>query len=612
MPNAHQSRRSLRARTPKRKQFYRRWWFWAIVVVLLVIAAAAWIGVRALQAKDNLEAAVPAVSTLKEQVLAQDIDGAKKTLADVAPKVREARDLTSDPIWRAAELIPVAGSNLTAVRELADVTDSIVADAVPPLLEVVDTVMADGLKPVNGALNVALLSDAIPQIEEATAVFENASAVVNGIDTSQTIGQVTAAQKTMSDMLASIEPALDAAKQVLPLLPPALGTQGPRNYLILFQNNAEARALGGMPGALVLMTIDQGKVALGQQATGGDFRSYAPPVVAVPDGVQELYGNGFGTTMANATVRPDFPSAAQIARAMWLDEFGVAVDGVISIDPVALSYVLKATGPVPLATGEVLSSDNAVALLMNEVYIRFPGLTEEERFAQDAFFGAVVASTFGTVMQGNLDPKVLLSSMIQAIDERRLMIWSANEAETTQLVAGGLDGALPVSDGKTDEVGVYFQDAIGSKMDYYLSQRVVLSQGSCRADGRENYRVSVDVMNNAPLDAGESLTPYIVGINPDVELGDIRIDLITYAPPGSTISAIWVDGEPVEVTPFHDSQYPVAKVRTAFAPGTGRNVTFDIVAAEPGKRELAALLTPLVHPTEVVKQELDCAAVPAE
>lgn len=62
------------------------------------------------------------------------------------------------------------------------------------------------------------------------------------------------------------------------LLPPMLGVSGERNYLLLFQNPAELRATGGIPGAVALLNANNGKLDLVQQASSSDF----PKVPARP------------------------------------------------------------------------------------------------------------------------------------------------------------------------------------------------------------------------------------------------------------------------------------------------------------------------------------------
>jgi hypothetical protein len=225
----------------------------------------------------------------------------------------------------------------------------------------------------------------------------------------------------------------------------------------------------------------------------------------------------------------------------------------------------------------------------------------------------VIDGLFGTVMGGGLDLNLLASGVMQAADERRLLLWSTNEAETALIDQADLAGELPQSDAETDRVGLYTQDAIGSKMDYYLDQNVTLSQGSCRADGRESYRVSVNNTNVLSSDEVDDLTYYIVGDGSEgVRAGDIRIDLFAYAPPGAEFVGLSVDGVPESVEAFNDGDYPVSRLRTTIRPGVTQNVTFDLVAGEPGTRVLESILTPMVRPTALESTALDCATVPVD
>jgi hypothetical protein len=346
---------------------------------------------------------------------------------------------------------------------------------------------------------------------------------------------------------------------------------------------------------------------MGTPVGGDDFEKYPDSIVPVPDGVNELYARAFGTSILNATVRPDFTSAATVVQAFWRDSFGEDIDGVISIDPVALSYVLRATSPISLPSGDVLTADNAVSLLLNEVYRRFPGETASSRASQGAFFAQVINGVFGTLLAGGADPKVVAEGLVQAGQEHRLLLWSANENENALIADGKLGGSLPTSDATTEGVGLYTQDAIGSKMTYYLKQKVTLSQASCGADALETYRISTDLTNILTPEQVPGLTFYIVGDGTEgVTAGDIRIDVLAYAPPGSTIAGVRVDGKPVALRDLHDANYPVERLRVTIAPQQTRNVTVDIVAGQPGNRELTALVTPLAYPTPVDVSPLDC------
>ncbi len=57
---------------------------------------------------------------------------------------------------------------------------------------------------------------------------------------------------------------------------------------------------------------------------------------------------------------------------MYADRTGEKLDGVITTDPVTLSYLLKVTGPVVLPDGQHISADQVVPYVENGVYRDFP------------------------------------------------------------------------------------------------------------------------------------------------------------------------------------------------------------------------------------------------
>src|SRR5690606_5018452 len=139
----------------------------------------------------------------------------------------------------------------------------------------------------------------------------------------------------------------------LQLLPGALGAEGPRNYLMLFQNNAEARGAGGNPAAILLVNVTDGRISIAQQASSTDFQNARPtPVTALDPETTARYGDKVGRYMQDIMLTPDFTESADIMRAWWAETFGTPIDAVVSFDPVALGYLLGATGPVTLPTGE--------------------------------------------------------------------------------------------------------------------------------------------------------------------------------------------------------------------------------------------------------------------
>ncbi len=137
---------------------------------------------------------------------------------------------------------------------------------------------------------------------------------------------------------------------------------------------------------------------------------------------------------------PDFSESVDILRAYWAESFGTTVDAVVSFDPVALSYLLEATGPVDVPAGGgvvTISSDNAVQVLLHDAYNWF----DQEQ--QDAFFAATARAVFDALMSGGASPQAIFERLTRAIDENRLMYSPASEEEARLIGDSKLSGGLP-------------------------------------------------------------------------------------------------------------------------------------------------------------------------
>jgi hypothetical protein len=136
--------------------------------------------------------------------------------------------------------------------------------------------------------------------------------------------------------LVSARETLDAAENASTLAPAMLGSETKRRYLLLIQNNAEIRASGGIPGALAEVTADRGRLSLGQQATAVGLGPFVPPVAVDPQ-QKDIYSVRLGKFVQDVNLTPDFPTTASVVKQMWETRNpGETLDGVISIDPVAL------------------------------------------------------------------------------------------------------------------------------------------------------------------------------------------------------------------------------------------------------------------------------------
>jgi hypothetical protein len=579
---------------------------WSLsLIFVFVLFVAVWIASRALMARDALLGAVPLASSIGKTVL----DGESEISTDLDElqgRAASAASLTSDPIWRATEWVPVLGDNLTAFREAAFMIDELAADALPPLEELAGTFNIDSLGPVNGAFDLETFVSAQPRISEALNALEVADARASAIDTEKTVSQIGIAVDQVIDMVGSARTAVQSVDTAVSLLPPMLGADGPREYLLMSLNNAELRATGGIAGALAVIKVDQGRIELGNLSNANAIGEFDAPVLELSDSEEKLYGNLLGTYMQDVNYTPDFARSGELARAMWLERTGEEVDGVIAIDPVALSYILRATGPIDAGSGITLTSDNAADVLLSGVYTSFP-----EPSQQDEFFENAMGQIFSALVGGSADSMTLATALAEGVQENRIHIWSSEPTEQVKIDSTPLAGVVPKSTEETTAFGVYFNDATGGKMDYYLSSAIGVASAVCRNDGRPNFEVRVNLESRAPQDAAESLPSYVTGAAAfGVAPGNINTNVFVYAPEGSVPYSVMIDGQEFAFVDANDGSHSVAGVTVELTPGQQSEVTMKFVGLAGASAAVDLQHTPMS--TEVLTSldnYLDCTNV---
>lgn len=565
-------------------------------VLALAVLAVAWVGVRGWLAYGHLTAAQQRASSLAGDL--SDPAAARDAISSIAADAAAARSLTSDPVWEAAASLPWIGVQLAAVGSVSAAADDLAGTALTPLADAASSFSADTLRVRDGAIDVA----AIAGIQDAAAAgsigASRAAATVAAIDTAQLLPPLRAPIAEAASAVQQVAQGADALARATALMPPMLGADGPRSYLIVFQNNAEWRSLGGIVGATALMTTDGGRMSLSAQASSGDFTQYRDGVVPLPEGPLSVFGTRPARFVQNVTQVADFALAGQLAREMWAERTGVQVDGVISLDPVALSYLMRATGPITLPTGDVLTSDDAVSLLLNEVYLRYTQPRE-----QDAFFQAAASAVFDALAAGSTDPTALLDALARAGTENRLLLWSARETEQNVLAGTTLQGALPVTDEKQTGFGVYLNDATRSKMDYYLAADT--ATGWCTGvDGSTEATMTLRLRSDAPADAA-ALPDYITGAeSAGVPRGSARTVTWIYLPQGARlVSATATNGERV-VPSGNDSDRDVLAWTSQLAPGEEATATVRVQTR--WTPQLVVRATPTVNAMETPVISVNC------
>jgi hypothetical protein len=593
------SAESLRVRQRRRR---------AIVIVVavlvgLVVFAGLWVGVRGMMARTQLVAASTLAQRIEASALSGDTAATAGDVKSLQSKSARAVELTSDPVWRATEVVPGLGPNLVAVRQTAALVHQISVSGIPPLIDLASAVKLHDLVPHNGTFDLAVFTRAAPTLMKARLALDRSKAAAEAIHPSQTLPVIRRSVSHLVNLVESTASTIDGVDTAATLLPTMLGADGPRNYLLLSLNSSELRTPGGIPGALAVVHADHGQLTLDQRTSATALGRANSPVLPLSAAEKTLYDERLGTYMQNVVSTPKFARSGQLAQAMWKLKTGQDIDGVVAIDPVALGYILSATGPIDVGSGVTLNSSTAAKFLLSTVYQQIPDTT-----AQDDFFAGATRSIFGVLTGGSVNGSKLLDALSRSASQDRIHVWSVHPDEEKQLIGSTLAGGLPQSTAKSTAFGVYFNDATGAKMDFYLRSSIDVAAATCRSDGRPNFSVGVNLNLAAPRDAATVLPSYVTGRYAfGVEPGRVRTNVYVYAPPGAQPFSVTVDGKEVAFVSAKLDSHPVVGVVVEQGPQQKVHIGFKFIGDTGDPTRILLQHTPMYAPVATdTRGRVDC------
>lgn len=594
---------SSRARA-KTRRGWRRWLAWGIpgflAAYVLIVAVSAFVAYGALRD------VVPFAGQIQEQVASGDTEGAQQSVEGVAGKTSIARVATDHLFWRGLEWIPFVGDDIQSVRLAATAADDLVQKALKPFA----TVDITSIGPENGAVNLDAVRALAEPTSEAAAATEKVQIDLSAINTETLLSPVASAVGQLTSAVETLWPTLVRLDDLMPHLPTMLGAEGPRNYLVVVQNNAEARTTGGNPASLMMLTANQGRIAITQQAASTDFNNAREePIVQLDQGTSTLYGTRVGEYIQDSTMSPNFDETARVIRAFWQETYGDPGVGVLSLDPVALSYILGATGAVPLPDGTQLTSDNAAQLLLNQVYFKYPGESAADFAAQDAYFAAAAGGVFDQITSGSADIVKLVQAFGKAGAEGRIYFSSTDPVESQAVQGTTLSNPLPADNEDETALAVFVNDTTEGKLDYYADMSVAAESNVCEVESGEAPTFTTTATYNYNLQPGdvESL-PIYISTGRYFERGVKATDMVFYGPVGGTYVSAKVDG--AEVQPdvgTMDEGRPAVRIRVENQPATSH--TFEVTFSGAPDQEygpLSVVHTPLVKPVPVETSRPGC------
>jgi len=308
-----------------------------------------------------------------------------------------------------------------------------------------------------------------------------------------------------------------------------VGADKPKKYLIAFQNSAEARGTGGILGAYAVVELNQGKITVLKTGSNEALKWIDEIPIKMPNEFTSLYRSD-PAIWQNSNLSPHFPYGAKIWLALWKNQFGQSLDGVIAVDPSALSYILKATGPITLPNGKILTSDNLVSETLSAAYKEY----EKDNAARKQYLVSIMDATFKQLLEGEFNKLQMARALQRGIIENRILVYSTESGVEEELAKTRLAGFMQTT--PSNQYRVVVQNIDASKLDYYLDRDISIKSLSCE-DSAE-VEVLVTVKNS--LTSGVGLPAYVLtradkSKPAKIVAGQHRFLLFIYGPPRSKL-----------------------------------------------------------------------------
>ena len=565
------------------QSIWRRRWLKVLggVLIGVLLGLVGWLGFEARAVKGNLEQARAEAVQTKDALSKGHVEAAAQHASAVRVRAQEARDATRTVPWTLAARLPWLGSPFESVQQISNVVLGFANDVLEPSTRVGLALSPDRL--FSGSrLDVQLLRREEPALSKISADAKRLNADAAAIEKPTYLSAVDAARSKLQAQIASVTGILDTTALAARLAPSMMGADGPTTYFMGFQTNAEARGTGGIIGGFGILRFNDGAPTV---ETLGANTALEGPFHPIDLGAEYAADYGFTnptTDIRNSNLSSNFPYAAQIWKSMWSQESGVNVDGVIALDPVALSYILGAIGPVRMTDGEEITKDNVVELTESTAYSRFP----TDQAARKKYLQDIAAEVVKKMTRSIQSPRDLLTALGKAIGERRIAVWSASEANQKLLTQTPLAHEIPEDAAPYAEIVV--NNLAGNKMDYYLRRTITYTADRC-SEAMRNSTVTVKLTSAAPDTPLPEYVGGLLGLRRDIPItmpnGSMLTSVRLIATKGAKLVSVFANNQQIPAFTGQERGHPTFEVQVAIPPRQSGELTFHLsepaVAGEP-------------------------------
>lgn len=535
--------------------------------LLLLAVGLVLLAIPFLKAPGHAQGARTDLEAARTSLAAGDVASAEASVQSArrhADQVQDAMQGIGGDIW---SLVPILGEPVDDVRHLGSALDHLTA-AAEVALDAWPSVNGDSATLFGeGSVDLDTLDGLVSAVDEVSTNLDAAQLELGEVrDSSIGVGtQLGEARDEAVDVVTPLAASARRAKPLTEVLPELFGADGDRTYLLSLLNPSEQRFSGGAPLTVVPMEVKAGRLTMGEAIDTSDPRLFKVGRWTKVEG--NPFHNG-KLRISTATYAPDWSVSGEELLRGWERRTGQSVDGLVTVDVVALADMLRITGPIeaPAPYG-TLEAGNFAQKLIGD-YDTYP-----DNAARKDLNRAIVP-VFAERLMAPGDAIDKIESLRTSAQGRHFALWMRDPDLQAAVAEIGLAGQL--SDTTNDYVAVFNQNTNASKADYW-QERSVSTDVRLAEDGSAKVRMAISVHNDSPPYVQPFADPrggtYVTKWN--------GMTLGVFLPDGAVLTGATAAGRPQGTRSFDYYGRPYKLLRLVLPPGETREAVleYDVPAA---------------------------------
>jgi len=367
-------------------------------------------------------------------------------------------------------------------------------------------------------------------------------------------------------LIDTIDGTAQTVKEVKPIishLKPILGVDEPKDYLLLFQNDAELRPTGGFLTAYATLSVQNGKFSTSNSHDIYTLDDRFGNRLKAPDPILNYHKNVFNWHLRDMNLSPDFKVSMDTFLENYEKVEGTGkFDGVIAVDTKVLVDLLKVLGPIGVGGFGTFSAENDKRCDCPQVFYELEryadqpvtGLKEERKGIIGPLMHSILLNAMGSPRK---QWPLFMNVIFTNIAEKHLLFYFFEENIQKTMEALNAGGRIKEYDG--DYLHVNDSNFAGAKSNMFIKESFD-QQIDVAADGTITKTLIIDYKNPAPpsncnLEAGELclnglyrdwIRVYVPKGSELIEIKGSEIQAKTYEDLGKTVfEAFYGDQSPL-------------------------------------------------------------------